>query len=153
LTLSLDDVKKSSASGNQSFRINELLKVQVETSGSDYRKDPYTLTCLSYSDGSFWIEFTVSRPKMAQKVPSVPIKQFEFQVRTTLTELMYIGMNESDQHPYLSQFSQLNFAESIKNQHIATDYSTAITTLRLKDNIIQVIEDNDEETGEQLIKK
>ncbi len=90
---------------------------------------------------------------MAQKVPSVPIKQFEFQVRTTLTEFNYIGVNESDQHPYLSQFSQLNFAESIKNQHVQRDYSTAITTLRLKDNIIQVIEDNDDETGEQLIKK
>ena len=76
LTLSLDDVKKSSANGNQSFRINELLKVQVETSGSDYRKDPYMLTCSSYSDGSFWIEFTVSRPKLAQRAPNVPIKKF-----------------------------------------------------------------------------
>jgi hypothetical protein len=141
LTLSLDDVKKSSANGNQSFRINELLKVQVETFGSDYRKDPYTLACSSYSDGSFWIEFTVSRPKLGQKIPNVPVKQFEFQVRTTLSDFKYIGVNESDQHPYLSQFSQLNFAESIKNQqHVATDYSTAITTLRLKDNIIQVIE-------------
>ncbi len=53
LTLSLEDVKKSSTNGNQSFTINELLKVQVETSVSDYRKDPYTLTCSSYSDGSF----------------------------------------------------------------------------------------------------
>jgi hypothetical protein len=55
LTLSLDDVKKSSANGNQSFKINELLKVQVEMSGSEYRKDPYTLMYSSYSDGSFWI--------------------------------------------------------------------------------------------------
>ena len=36
---------------------------------------------------------------------------------------------------------------------MSTDYSTAITTLRLKDNIIQVIEENDDEQSELHIKK
>ncbi len=40
----------------------------------------------------------------------MPVKKFEFQIQTTLTDFKYIGMGESDQYPYLSQFSQLNFA-------------------------------------------
>lgn len=106
-----------------------------------------------YADGSFWIEFTLSRAKLAQKPQPVPVKKFEFQIQTTLSDFKYIGVSESDQSPYLSQFSQLNFAESIKNQPVTLEYATNITTLRLKDNIIQVIEENDDELSELHIKK
>lgn len=90
---------------------------------------------------------------MTHKTAGVPVKKFEFQIQTTLSDFKYIGVSESDQYPYLSQFSQLNFAESIKNQPVETEYATNITTLRLKDNIIQVIEENQDELSELNIKK
>lgn len=34
LAISLDEVKKSAVNGNQSFKLSEILKVQIETSGA-----------------------------------------------------------------------------------------------------------------------
>jgi hypothetical protein len=69
---------------------------------------------------------------------------FEFQVQATLHNFKFFGCF-SDHETYLSQFSQLSFAESLKQGPTMRNYSIGIKTLRLKDNIIQVIEENEQE--------
>lgn len=71
----------------------------------------------------------------------IPVN-FEFQIQATLTTFKYFG-NFSEHETYLSQFSQIQYAESLKQANSAHSYATGITTLRLKDNIIQVIEEID----------
>ncbi len=61
--ISLEEIKKISVIGTQSFKINEILKAHFDPNGSTYRKDPYTITYNSFSDGYFWIELTVARSK------------------------------------------------------------------------------------------
>ena len=51
---------------------------------------------------------------------------------------------------YVSQFSQLTFAETYKKEPTMTNYGQGINTLRLKSNIIQVIEENEEEDVDGL---
>lgn len=77
---------------------------------------------------------------------------FEFQVQATLTSFKYFG-NFDSHESYLSQFSQLNYAESLKQANSSHDYAKDISTLRLRDNIIQVIEENEEEQIEGYQRK
>lgn len=69
---------------------------------------------------------------------------FEFQIQATLDSFKFFGCFNSHE-AYLSQFSQLSYAESLKQGATVSHYDEGIKTLRLKDNIIQVIEENEQE--------
>lgn len=66
--------------------------------------------------------------------------------------MKYFGSYESHD-TYLSQFSQLHYAESIKKVKTHRDYANGINTLRLKNNIIMVIEENEEEQVDGLMRR
>lgn len=64
-------------------------------------------------------------------------------MQANLTSYKYFGCHNHNES-FISQFSQLNYAESLKQGHsIPRAYDDGITTLRLRNNIIQVIEEND----------
>lgn len=94
---------------------------------------------------------TAARTKSKRK-NSVPPVLFEFQIQATLSNFKYFG-SYSDQEAYISQFSQIQYAESLKQGNTTADYSAGISTLRLRDNIIQVIEEIDEEQIEKYLVK
>ena len=64
--------------------------------------------------------------------------EFEFQIQATLTNFKYIGYHNNHDN-YISQFSQLSFADTLKKGNTLINYAQGINTLRLMDNIIQVI--------------
>jgi hypothetical protein len=74
---------------------------------------------------------------------------FEFQIQATLSDFKYFGCRSSHE-AYLSQFSQFSFAESLKQGVTACNFAQGIGTLRLRDNIIQVIEENERDEVDGL---
>ena len=97
--------------------------------------------------------FTVSSPQGEQQVRPYRPKitsfepDFQFEIQATLTSFKYTGCSNR-QESYISQFSQLTFAETLKKGVTMTNYAEGIKTLRMKGNVIRVIEENEEEDTE-----
>jgi hypothetical protein len=75
--------------------------------------------------------------------------EFEFQIQATLSTFKYFGCHQSHES-YLSQFSQFSFAETLKQGITMRNFAQGIGTLRLRNNIIQVIEENENEEVDGL---
>ena len=74
-------------------------------------------------------------------------------MQANLTSFKYFGCH-NNLESFISQFSQLSYAESLKQANtIPRAYDEGISTLRLKNNIIQVIEENAEEEVNSMKKK
>ena len=87
------------------------------------------------------------RTKMATRELSSK-SPFEFQVLANAHSFKFFGSSNPNDS-YVTMFSQVSYQESLKSaNHPAIAYQAGITTLRLRDNIIQVIEEvEDEECG------
>ena len=63
-------------------------------------------------------------------------------MQATLSTFKYFG-NYAHHETYLTQFSQIQYAESLRKGNTTHDYANGISTLRLRSNIIQVIEEDE----------
>jgi hypothetical protein len=83
-----------------------------------------------------------SHKKRLRTTLDVQPVEFEFQIQATLSTFKYFGCHHSHES-YLSQFSQFSFAETLKQGMTMRNFAQGIGTLRLRNNIIQVIEENE----------
>lgn len=68
---------------------------------------------------------------------------FQFQVEATSNEFRYIGKQDNEES-FISQFSQSQYRNKQVTEEHKVNYAANISTLRLKDNAIQYIEENQE---------
>ena len=71
------------------------------------------------------------------------LNTFKFQVQVNLTQFKYIGKCDNEES-YISQFSNFSGKNTLQEEQKKINYAQDISTVRLKDNVIQLIEEGDD---------
>ena len=133
---------------SKTYFLSDLIEEKFEQEMEEYKLKTYRLSYGEYDNCNALALHSVFppliNPKTSGQEPQLPAQTFEFQIQATLSSFKFYGCYNSHES-YVSQFSQLSYAESLKRGPTVRNYGSGITTLRLKDSIIQVIEEGDRE--------
>lgn len=86
----------------------------------------------------------MSRAKRGGRGKSSLFNDFEFQAQATPASFKYVGMPRSLLSSVLSPFTHVNYIQQALQNQNSFSLQKGITTLRLRDNVIQIIEEAEE---------